>query len=153
MHKRAFCAVSLKGPFTGEIAQAEFADMDEFLFCEGEGVGREIPGFHFMGAHGDTGKVPHARDLGLVLSHGAAGPKFFYFFFAGVGHGRGDGGCFCDGGGILYVEHVDVFVLRFRGVRGEFRGEDGDGVVGVVAVFFAAGEGRAGGSRSIFVAV
>lgn len=152
VYERAFRPVSLKGPFTGEIAQAELADMDDFLFREGERVGREVPGFHFMRTHGDASEVADTGDLGLVLGHGAAGAEFFDFFLAGVGHGGSGRGGFCGGGSILHVEHVDIFVFGFGRVGGEFWGEDGDGVVGVVAIFFPAGEGGADGAGSIFVA-
>lgn len=152
VHEGAFRPVSLEGPLTGEIAQAELADMDDLLFREGEGVGRKVPGLHFMCAHGDTSEVADTGDLGLVLGHGAAGAEFFDFFLAGVGNGRGGRGGFGGGGSILHVEHVDIFVFGFGRVGGEFWGEDGDGVVGVVAVFFPAGEGGADGTCGIFVA-
>lgn len=152
VHERAFRAVSLKGPFTGEIAQAELADMDDFLFGEGEGVGREIPRFHFVSAHGEASEVAHAGDLGLVLGHGAARAEFFDFFLAGVGDGGGGGRGLCGGGGVLHVEHVDVFVFGFGRVGCEFRGEDGEGVVGILTVFFPAGEGGADGACGIFIA-
>ena len=155
MHERAFRAVSLKGSFTGEVAQAELADVDDFFFGEGEGVGREVPWFHFMSAHGNAREVADAGDLGLVLGHGAAGAELFDFLFAGVCGGGCGGRSFCCGGGVLYVEHVEVFVIWFGGVGGEFWGENRDGGFGVVTeglVFFAAGEGGAGGSGSIFVA-
>lgn len=69
MKKGAFCTMPSECPKGGEIAEAEFADMNSV--CSGEigRIGREIPRLHFESTHLDAVKVSHARDFGLVLGH------------------------------------------------------------------------------------
>ena len=81
----AFGSVSGEGLEGGEIAQAEFADVDGVGGGEAGWVGREVPRLHFEGTHLDAAEVSHAGDFGLVLGHATACAELFDFFFARVG--------------------------------------------------------------------
>ena len=143
VQERAFEAVPGEGLQGGEVAEAEFADVDGFGGGEGGGVRREVPGFHFEGAHLDAVEVPYAGDFGLVLGHAAACAEFFDFFFARVGGVMLRVRRFGGGGGILDVDEVELRVLAFGGAGDDFGGDHGDGVVAARAVvLLASHEGR-----------
>ena len=106
-----------EGSGRGEVREAEFANVHDVFFGEGEGVRGEVPGFELVSSHLDTGEVAYAGDFGLVLGHRTSGAKFFDFFFAregGMGDGVGRIGGFGGSGGILDVREVELEVLWFR---------------------------------------
>ena len=78
----AFGAVSGEGLEGGEVAEAEFADVDRVRGGEGGRIRRKVPRLHFESAHLDAVEVPHARYFGLVLGHAATCPELFDLFFA-----------------------------------------------------------------------
>lgn len=149
VQERAFGAVALEGPARAQVREAVFADVQHVFFGEGERVGGEVPGLHFVLAHLHAAEVAHARDFGLVLRHAAAGAELFDLFFARVGGGGGGVGGFGGGGGVGDVDQVEVFVVGGfgggGGGEGEVGGEDGDGGAAGGFVLFAAGEGGAAG--------
>lgn len=51
MEKGAFCTMPCEGLKGGEVAQAEFADVDGVCGGEAGRIGREIPRFHFKSTH------------------------------------------------------------------------------------------------------
>ena len=82
MQERAFGPVPREGRQGVEVAEAEFANVDHFGAGEGDGVGAEIPRFHFVRAHLHATEVAHTGNFGLVLCHAAAGAEFFDFLLA-----------------------------------------------------------------------
>lgn len=130
VQERAFGAVALEGPPGAEIRQAELADVDHVFFGEGQRVGREVPGLHFVRAHLHAAEIAHPRNLRLVLRHAATRAEFFDLLFARVwGCGGGAGG-FGGGGGVGDVDNVEVLVVGgfWGGIVGviEIGGEHGD---------------------------
>ena len=81
MEKGAFGTMPSEGLKRGEIAEAEFADMDGVGGGEVGRIGREIPRLHFESTHLNAVKIAHAGDFGLVLGHATPRAKLFDFFF------------------------------------------------------------------------
>lgn len=81
MEKVAFCTMPSECLKRGEIAEAEFADMDGVCGGEVGRIGREIPRLHFESTHLNAVKISHSGDFGLVLGHASTGAKLLDFFF------------------------------------------------------------------------
>jgi hypothetical protein len=109
-----FGAVAGEGFAGGEVGEAKFVDVDYVCVGEFLRVGGEVPGFHFVFAHLDTGEIADEVELGVVLDHGAAGAEFFDFLFW-VREGIGFFGLRLDDG----IAHISVTViLRKRSASG-----------------------------------
>ena len=138
MEKGAFCTMPSEGLKRGEVAEAEFADMDGFCGGEVGRIGREIPRLHFESTHLNAVKVSHAGDFGLVLRHATACAKLLNFFFARVGSVMLWIRSFGGSGSILNIDEIELRVLAFGGTRDDFWGDHGDGVVTARAVLLAS---------------
>ena len=78
----AFCAVAGELRRVAEVAEAEFADVDEGAVGEFGWVGGEVPGLYFVGSHLHPLEIANAGDLRLVLGHAASCPQLLDLLLA-----------------------------------------------------------------------
>lgn len=126
----------------GEIAQAEFANVDGVCGGEVGRIGREVPRLHFECTHLNAVEISHAGDFGLVLGHATTRAELLDFFFTRVGNGMLWVRSFGGGSSILNIDEVELGVLAFGGPSNDFGGDHGDGVVTARAVLLASHQGR-----------
>ena len=125
MQEGAFCAVAGKCLERGVIAKAEFADVNSVGFGEVVRIGREIPGFHFEGAHLDVLEIADTGNFGLVLRHATPCAELFDFFFSRVGDIGLRAGSFGRGGSILDIDEFELGVFVFGRAGSDLGSDDG----------------------------
>lgn len=144
--------MSLERPPLPEVGEAEFADVDHFLFRELDGIGAEIPRLHLVLAHLYPTQVPYSANLCLVLRHTAARAEFFDLFLAGIWCVVGSRG-FGGGSGVLHVDEIHFLVFELGSTFENFGLHHSDIAAFVIfdPIFFAASFGGSAGRFALGV--
>ncbi len=85
VQERAFGSVSLECEERVGVAEAEFANIDDFRGREGGRVGGKVPRFDLVGAHLNAVEIANSRHFSLVLRHATPSAEFFNLLLARIG--------------------------------------------------------------------